>query len=164
MARCLIIACGCRGRLLTRALVERGHAVRGTTRDATRRATIELAGAEAVVANPDRVATVAPALERVSVACVLLGSAAGRPDELASLHGSRLEMLVLRMLDTTVRGLVYEANGSVDPAVLVAGAGRVRRLCEPSRIPYALLEADPADHEAWVEAAVAAVDRVLRRH
>ena len=49
------------------------------------------------------------------------------------------------MLDTTVRGIVYEAAGSVDRALLAAGAELVRERCEDSRIPFALLDADPGD-------------------
>ena len=161
MARCLIIGCGCRGLSLTRELIAAGHAVRGTTRDPGRRAEIEAAGAEAVIGDPDVVATLARSLEHVSIACVLLGSAVGSPEQLAALHGTRLEMLLTRMLDTTVRGIVYEAAGSVDAALLGAGAARVRERFEDSRIPYALLEADPADVDAWTDAAVAAVNRAL---
>jgi hypothetical protein len=158
LARCLIIGCGCRGRALTGELIARGHAVRGTTRDVARRAVIEATGAEAFIGDPDVVATLAPALEHVAVACVLLGSAVGASP---ALHGTRLEMLLTRMLDTTVRGVVYEAAGSVDPAVLRSGAAIVRTRCEVSRIAYALLEADPADHSGWLRAAVDAVERAL---
>lgn len=161
MARCLIIGCGCRGLALTRALRGAGHAVRGTTRDPARVAEIEAAGAEAHVGDPDRVGTLAPAFAHVGVACVLLGSAHGEPEQLAALHGTRLDMLVERMLDTTVRGIVYEATGTVDPAILEAGAARVRHWCERSLIPYVLLTADPADHPAWTEAASQAVQHVL---
>jgi hypothetical protein len=114
-----------------------------------------------VIGDPDVVATLAGSLEHVSVACVLLGSAVGSPDQLGALHGTRLEMLLTRMLDTTVRGIVYEAVGSVDRSVLEAGAAQVLERCEDSRIPYALLEADPADADAWTVAAVAAVNRAL---
>ncbi len=122
---------------------------------------IEAAGAESLLGDPDRVATLAPAFDHVSVACVLLGSARGAPEELAALHGSRLEMLLARMLDTTVRGIVYEAAGSVDPLVLAGGAARVRRACEQSHIPYALLAADPLAPDAWLDAAAAAVQGLL---
>jgi len=137
--------------------------VRGTTRDPRRVGEIEAAGAEAVVGDPDRIATLAAALEHVGVACVLLGSAAGQARQLEALHGSRLEMLLSRMLDSTVRGIVWEAAGGVDPDLLQAGAQRVRTFCEDSRIPYAMLEADPSDHDAWLAAAIAAVERVLYR-
>jgi hypothetical protein len=114
-----------------------------------------------VIGDPDVVATLARSLEHVSVACVLLGSAVGAPEQLAALHGTRLEMLLTRMVDTTVRGIVYESSGSVDAGVLEAGAMRVRECCEDSRIPYALLRADPGDVNAWKVAAVAAVNSAL---
>jgi uncharacterized protein YbjT (DUF2867 family) len=142
-------------------LRRRGHAVRGTTRDPARRNEIEAAGAEAFIGDPDRVASLAPALEHVGVACLLLGSATGPPDQLEALHGTRLDMLLERMLDTTVRGVVYQAAGSVDPALLRAGAERVRYACERSLIPYELLAADPATDDGWVDQAVQAIERAL---
>jgi NAD(P)H-binding len=161
MARCLIIGCGCRGTALARALVQRGHAVRGTTRDPERCHAIEESGAQAVVGDPDRVATLAPALEHVTVACLLLGSASGSLEQLAALHGPRLEMLLGRMIDSTVRGILYEATGEVDPAVLRSGAACVQRVCEDSRIPHLLLVSDPAIHATWLADAVDAVQGVL---
>ncbi|MGI8506682.1 MAG: hypothetical protein ACR2MK_07720 [Solirubrobacteraceae bacterium] len=162
MARCLIIGCGCRGLSLTRELRNRGHAVRGTTRHAARRAEIEAAGAEPFVGDPDRVATLGPALDHVGVACVLLGSATGPREQLEALHGTRLEMLLERMLDTTIRGVVYEHAGTVAPEVLQAGVARVRHACERSLIPYVLLSADPGNYQAWPDAASAAVQQLLR--
>jgi nucleoside-diphosphate-sugar epimerase len=161
MARCLIVGCGCRGLELTRSLRERGHAVRGTTRDPARRAEIEAAGAEAYVGDPDRVATLGPALAHVGVACLLLGSASGTDEQLAALHSTRLDMLLERMLDTTVRGIVYETVGAVDPELLADGARRVRHACERSLIPFVLLDADPGDRAAWAPAAAGAVEHAL---
>lgn len=135
--------------------------MRGTTRSVARSSQIEAAGAQAFVGDPDRVATLAPAFEHVGVACVLLGSATGTPVQLEALHGTRLDMLVERMLDTTVRGVVYEAAGSVPRALLAAGAERVAHACERSLIPYVLLSADPADHDGWPAAACEAVEQVL---
>jgi hypothetical protein len=67
-------------------------------------------------------------------------------------------MLLLRMLDSTVRGIVYEASGAIDPAILDGGAQRVRAFCEGSRIPYALLGADTGP---WPGGAADAIQRVL---
>ncbi len=135
--------------------------MRGTTRDPGRSAEIEAAGAEPYVGDPDRVATLSPAFAHVGVACVLLGCATGTDEQLAALHSSRLEMLVERMLDTTVRGIVYEAAGAVDPALLRAGSERIGHGCERSLIPYELLTADPADHRQWLQEAQRAVERTL---
>ena len=78
------------------------------------RAAIEAVGAECWIGTPDRVASLRYALEGVTLACWLLGNACGEPDELAALHGSRLEFFLGQTIDTTVRGLIYEAAGSVD--------------------------------------------------
>jgi uncharacterized protein YbjT (DUF2867 family) len=161
LARCLIIACGCRGAALARELQADGHAVRGTTRDTARLPELEASGIEPHLGDPDRVATLAPALEHVTVACILLGSARGTDEELADLHGSRLQMLLTRMLDTTARGVVYEAAGSVELGVLRAGARIVREACEASLIPYVLLEEDPSEHGRWLAAATAGVQTLL---
>jgi uncharacterized protein YbjT (DUF2867 family) len=162
LARCLIIGCGCRGRLLARELIAAGHAVRGTTRAPGCREAIEATGAEAVIADPDRVVTLAPALEHVVIAYVLLGSAsAPDPAAISALHGTRLQMLLHKMLDTTVRGIVYEAAGSVEPAILEAAAAQVIAFCEDSRIPYVLLRADPRHHTPWLAEAVAAAEQLL---
>jgi hypothetical protein len=161
LARCLIIGCGCRGRALASGLLERGHTVRGTSRNASTRAEIESAGAEAVAGDPDRISTLVPALDHVSVACVLLGTATGSDEELTALHGTRLEMLVERMLDTTVRGILYEASGSVAAALLQAGAERVRAACERSLIPNVMLDSAPSDHALWLRDALAGVEQLL---
>jgi uncharacterized protein YbjT (DUF2867 family) len=161
VARCLIVGCGCRGQALARELRGDGHAVRGTTRVPERTAAIEAAGAEPYVGDPDRVGTLFPALAHVGVACVLLGSATGTDEHLAALHSTRLDMLLEKMLDTTVRAVVYEAVGTVEPQLLSVGSGRVRYWCERSLIPYVLLQSDPADHEAWTQAAAGAVRRAL---
>ena len=99
-----------------------GHSVRGTTRAAEGALQIEAAGAEAAVADPDRLGTILPLLEGVSVVCWLLGSAAGEAESVAALHGPRLRSLQEKLVDSGVRGLVYEAAGSVDPDS--AGRGR----------------------------------------
>ncbi len=161
MARCLIIGCGCRGQALTGRLRSAGHTVRGTTRDQATVHAIAAAGAEPHLGDPDRIATIAPAFASVGVVVILLGSATGEPERLDALYGTRLDMLLERMLDTTVRAVVYEAAGPADPARLAAGAERVRYWCERSLIPFGLLEADPVDHDRWLDAAATAVTKAL---
>jgi len=161
MARVLIVGCGCRGQALARELRARGHAVRGTTRSEARRAQIEAAGTEVWIGDPDRIATISYALDGVTILCWLMGSATGSREQLEALHGSRLSMLLERTIDTTVRGLLYEAAGSVDGALLAAGAETVRAACGKSEIPHALLETDPADRDAWLAAALERIDGLL---
>ncbi len=134
--------------------------MRGTTRDPRCCPAIQAAGAEAYVGDPDRVATLTPALEHVTVCCLLLGSARGAPSAVADLHGTRLEMLLGRMLDSTVHGIVYEAAGDVDRDVLAGGTELVRASCQRSRIPFALLTVRRGEAR-WLEHAVAAVERAL---
>ncbi|MEA2362054.1 MAG: hypothetical protein QOD71_1199 [Thermoleophilaceae bacterium] len=158
MARVLIVGCGCRGRSLAAALRADGHAVRGTTRGAGL-AEIEAAGAEAVVADPDRLGTVMVELAGVTVVCWLMGSATG--ETAADLHGPRLETLLERLVDTPVRGIVYEAAGSLEPQLLEGGAAAVREAAVRWRMGAEVVEADPSDHTAWLAATKAAVDRLL---
>ena len=155
MARVLIVGCGCRGTALARALGD--HAVRGTSRSPGRLAEFETAGIEGVVADPDRLATLVPALSGVTVVCWLMGSAAGSPD----VHGARLRTLMEHLVDTPVRGLVYEAAGAADPGLLAAGAQIVRDASLTWHIPSQVVTADPADHEAWLAAMEEAVERLL---
>lgn len=135
--------------------------MRGTTRSEDRRPQIEAAGADVWIGDPDRIATISYALADVTILCWLMGSASGPAEKIAALHGSRLRMLLERSIDTTVRGLLYEAAGSVDPTLLAEGAETVRAACSYSEIPHALLETDPSDHAAWLAAATAAVQRLL---
>jgi hypothetical protein len=153
---------GCRGLALARELVADGHAVRAVTRDEGRRAEIEAAGAECWVGDPDVVGTLRYALDNVTILLWLLGTATGQPDKVAALHGSRLKMMLEKTTDTTVRGVVYEAAGTVGEEALVAGVSELRFARATNEIPYALLEADPRDRAAWLPAARAAVDALLR--
>ena len=155
MARVLLVGCGCRGRALAGALGE--HAVRGTTRSAERLPELGAAGIEGVVADPDRLATLVPALSGVTIVCWLMGTAPGAPD----VHGDRLRTLTEHLVDTPVRGLVYEAAGTVDPALLSQGAQIVREASVMWRIPVEVVDTDPASYAAWVRAMTEAVDRLL---
>jgi putative NADH-flavin reductase len=161
VARVLLVGCGCRGGELAAALLERGHAVRGTTRDESRFEAIAAAGAEAALADPDKLMTLMPHVEGVSVLCWLLGSAEGDEEDVHALHGPRLETLTERLVDTHVRGVVYEGAGSVAPELLEQGGALVERASATWNMPVEIVRHDPADHAGWVEAMAAAVERVL---
>ena len=161
MARVLIVGCGGRGQALARELVAAGHAVRGTTRDPARAEAIRAAGAEPYVGDPDRIGTLMEALAGVTIVCWLMGSATGDPERVFALHDGRLRMLWEKLVDTPVRGVVYEAAGSVDEAALVRGEAVARVAHETWRIPLEYLRADPADRDAWIAAGRTAVDRLL---
>jgi nucleoside-diphosphate-sugar epimerase len=159
LARVLVVGCGCRGQALARELLRAGHAVRGTTRRTERLAEIEAAGAEAVVADPDRLGTLVTNLHGVSLVCWLMGTAAGETS--AGVHGPRLRTLLERLVDTPVRGVVYEAAGSVAPELLASGAAAVREASSTWNMPAELVVADPSDRAAWLAATTAAVERLL---
>ncbi|MGI8558842.1 MAG: hypothetical protein ACR2ND_11145 [Solirubrobacteraceae bacterium] len=159
MARILIVGGGCRGLGLARSLRGDGHAVRVTTRTERGRAAIERSGAECWIGTPDRIASLRYALENVTLVCWLLGNASG--ERAHELHGSRLEFMLSQTIDTTARGVVYEAAGRIDGAVLSAGAELVAERARYNEIPFALLDCDPADETAWFERARAAIDALL---
>ena len=159
--RVLLIGGGCRGLALTEALVADGHAVRAVTRSEAHRATIEAAGAECWIGDPDVVGTLRYALESVTILVWALGTATGPADAVAALHGTRLEMMLSKSIDTTVRGIVYEASGTLPAEMLEGGVGELRRACERNEIPYEVLTADPADADGWASAARASIDRLL---
>jgi uncharacterized protein YbjT (DUF2867 family) len=159
--RALVVGGGCRGLDLARSLTAEGHAVRIVTRRPEARAAIEAAGAECFAGDPDVVGTLRYALENVTILLWLLGTASGPADKVAALHGSRLRMMLSKTTDTTVRGVVYEAAGTVGPEVLAAGVEEMRLARRTNEIPYALLEVGREDGAAWVVAARAAIDALL---
>jgi hypothetical protein len=163
MARILIVAGGCRGRRLAREMAGAGHAVRVSTRSEARRAEIESSGAECWIGSPDRIATLRPALENATLACWLLGSARGSAPELRALHGSRLEAFVHQLIDTTVRGFIYEARGARAACSpdLLAGGRVAWTLAKHNRIPVRTLTTDPGDVQAWLAEARGAIGALL---
>jgi nucleoside-diphosphate-sugar epimerase len=161
MARVLLVGGGCRARALATGLVAAGHAVRATTRDPAGQDAIRASGAEAYVGDPDRIATLMGALTGVTVVAWLMGTATGDREGVFALHDTRLRMLWEKLVDTPVRGVVYEAAGSVDEAALIRGEAVARVAHETWHIPLEYVRADPADQTAWVADARRAVDALL---
>jgi len=156
VARILIVGCGCRGQALARELRAHGHAVRGTTRDPARFAAIEATGAEPRLGDPDRIGSLLYAFDSVTVVCWLMGEV---QDEV--LHGTRLEMLFAKLVDTTVRGVVCETAGAAGSERLERGRGIAEKARDTWEIPLAFVDAEPTDHAAWLASARAAVERLL---
>jgi nucleoside-diphosphate-sugar epimerase len=161
VARALIVACGCRGRALGRGLVAAGWQVRGTTRGSGNAAEIEGDGIEPVLADPDHVGTILDHMGDVAIVFWLLGSASGDREAVAALHGPRLERLLEELIDTPVRGFVYEAAGSVGRPELEEAARLVRNRAKRHRIPAEIVEAEPTDHGAWTAAMLDAAERLV---
>ena len=108
MARVLLV--GAPGR--ARALAGSGHVVE-----------------EADGVEPERLVTLTPRLEGVSVVCWLFGESGSE-----AVHGDRLASLVEYLIDTPVRGFVYERS-----AEYPRGEEIVARARDTFRIPCAVV-------------------------
>lgn len=187
VARVLIVGDSQRGLRLAGELLADGHAVRVVTEvDGPRREAIEGLGAEAFLGTPVRLASMRGALEHVTIACWLLAGVedevgvagrsggdhresgedgeGGESEEslLSALHGPRLERFVCDAIDSTLRGFVYEAGGSLVPAETLAEGRRiVLETAALNSIPVAILTADPLDSEQWLSEAVSAIRSLL---
>lgn len=154
MARILIVGCRGRGEALARALAGSGHAVRGTTRDPRGIPFLQAAGAEPYIGDPDRIATLMEGLAAVTVVVWLLATA-----DSDDLHDGRLRMLCEKLVDTPVRGLVYEVPG--EPRRAERGLAIVEDARVRWNIPVELVRTPAAECEAWQADARAAVGRLL---
>ena len=86
------------------------------------RAAIEAVGAECWIGTPDRIATLRYALDGVTLACWLLGTACGEPESLAALYGTRLEFFVnADDRHDRSRPAVSRLAGSLNAATRAAG-------------------------------------------
>ncbi len=128
MARFLVVGgASCRALEFTRSVVADGHAVRAVTRSEANRGRVEQAGAECWIGDPDVIGTLRYSLEGVTVLLWLLGTV-----ERAELHGSRLAMMLEKTIDTTARGVVYEAGP-------VEGVATVEKIAGYNEIPYRIV-------------------------
>ncbi|MEJ7875704.1 MAG: hypothetical protein WKF62_03515 [Solirubrobacterales bacterium] len=161
MARALIVGCGCLATKLGLGLAEAGWAVRGTSRTEVGAARIDSAGLEGAVADPDRVGTVLEHVGDVAVVVWALGEASGPSS--SDVNGPRLERMLERLVDTPVRGFVFEGvrdhpEGTEDgPAAtdIVAAAN------ETWHIPVRIVGARRDHAEDWLEAMGTAVGDLI---
>jgi uncharacterized protein YbjT (DUF2867 family) len=149
VARALIVGCGCRGRGVGKRLLARGWQVRGTSRHREGLALIKDAGIEPALAEPADPGSVLDLVGDVSVVVWLLGSAEGSGEELSAIHGPRLDRVLERLVETPVRGFVYDGKGSIDPILLARGKEVVEAASETWNIPVSCLLVDPFDDETW---------------
>ena len=161
MARALIVGCGCRGRSLGRALIERDWQVRGTSRDRETVAEIEASGIDAVEADPDRIGTIIDAIEGVTLIFWLLGSPSGEPERIAALHGDRLERLLEEIVDTPVRGIAYELSGGIGQAEAIRALELLRGAGEKWRIVFEVVDVDAREHELWLAGMLGAAEALI---
>jgi hypothetical protein len=120
---------------------------------------LEAAGIEPAVGDPYRLATLLPHIANTSAMVWLMGSATG--DDVEALHRTRLTTTLERLVDSPVRGMVYEAAGTLPAQLLREGSAEVRKAGLTWQMPNVIVEQDPADHDAWVAAMVGAVEEVL---
>jgi hypothetical protein len=134
MARVLIVERAGRGERVRSALEAAGFAVRSVDHE------------------PLMPGHVVEGLDNVAVVAWLLGAGENLDPEI---HGDQLETVLLKVVDTGVRGVVFErgsdgaANGHVDHARATW------------HIPIVEIEAGPGGDDAWVASVVAAVNESL---
>ncbi len=160
MARALLVGCGCCGAMAGAELLERGWAVRGTSRDPDRRRRMGELGIEPADADPDLVGSIVELLGDVTVVAWLLGSASG-PEQAAALHRERLPSLLEKLVDTPVRGFLYEAAGSVGSADLAFGLASVEDAGRRWMIPAATLTEARSEPPSWASAVADEVEGLL---
>jgi hypothetical protein len=94
------------------------------------------------------------ALTGTTIVAWLMGTA-----DNAELHGGRLRMLTEKIVDTPVRGLLYEAVGPWhEEGEMIARAARATW-----NIPLQVVRTDPADCAAWTRDMAAAVQLLLEQ-
>ena len=135
--------------------------MRAVTRTEAHRAAIEAAGAECWIGDPDVIGTLRYALENVTVLVWALGTATGTDVEVGALNGPRLEMMLTKVIDTTVRGIVYEGAGTIAAEAFATGVLELERVAGLNEIPYAVVAADPRDRARWVVAARQAIGGLI---
>jgi hypothetical protein len=150
----MLVGCGCCAREAGRLLVAEGWSVRGTSRTAAGRELIAGTGLEAAEADPDRVGSVVELLGDVTVLAWLLGDLP-EADVVPTLNGPRLGSLLEKVVDTPVRGFVFEAP--------VGGEGRelVEDAASRWHLPAEIVTVGRSDPGAWAAAVAAAVGRSI---
>jgi hypothetical protein len=133
-----------------------------TTRSEQRRREIQESGAECWIGTPERLATLKASIENVSVVCWLLGTASGTAEQIRDLHTSRLEFFLGQIIDSTVRGFVYEPLGcSFSEDLRACGTRVAHEISSRNSIPLRLIQADPEHQQRWLEDARAAIDSII---
>lgn len=96
----------------------------------------------------------------VTVVAWLLGGV-GAEQAAAALHGPRLESALEKLVDTPVRGLVYERAAAAPDPVRDRGIELVESASRRWHIPLVVLRARGEDRGTWPSALAAAVEGVI---
>jgi hypothetical protein len=150
----MLVGCGCCARGAGELLAAEGWAVRGTSRSVGGREAIAGAGLEAVEADPDLVGSVVALLGDVTVLAWLLGGL-DDAEAVATLNGPRLGSLLEKVVDTPVRGFVFEAPAGGEGLELVEDAAA------RWHVPVEVVRADRGDPSGWAAEVAAAVKRSI---
>ena len=70
-------------------------------------------------------------------------------------------MMLSKVIDTTVRGVVYEAAGTIAAQAFATGIAELEHMGRLNEIPHAIVDADPTDEGIWVAAARDAIGRLV---
>jgi hypothetical protein len=113
-----------------------------------------------VVADPERLSSILDHVGDVTVVFWLMGNALGEPSLMDAIHGPRLERFLEKLVDSPVRGFVYEGSGEVGPRYRERGAALARAAGERWHIPVQVVTAEPQDPTAWSRAMLEAAARL----
>ena len=159
MARFLLVGSQQHVLLLGEELAEQGHAVRAITSGTNLAAEFESAAIELVNADRALLGTVLPHLDGVAIVCWLSEADpdAEQTPAAAERHVERITGLMEKIVDTGVRGFVYEARPGTETAV-----SAIEHASTTWMIPVATFSADQDNPVAWLQAAHAAIDNALQ--
>lgn len=157
----MIVGCGCRGRALGSALKDLGHIVRGASRSKENLKRVADVGIEPVEADPIQLSQLMQHIEDVAVIVWLMGDAKGDESDVSMLHDAVLEHVLRKLVDTHVRGFVYEASGGVSAGLLKKGREHVERANHTWHIPVGFIDQSQDDPGRWLAQALQSVTSLL---
>ncbi len=161
MARVLIVGCGCRGRELGSALQGLGHIVRGTSRSQENLKRVADVGIEPVEADPTRLSQIMEHIEGVAIVVWLMGDAQGDESDISHLHDKVLAHMLRKLVDTQVRGFVYETNGRVSAELLDKGREHVEHANHTWHIPVGFIDQSQDNPSRWHAEALRSINSLL---
>ncbi len=143
------------------ALQDLGHVVRGTSRSQENLKHVADVGIEPAAADPVRLSQIMEHIEDVAVVVWLMGDARGDESGVSILHGAILEHMLRKLVDTQVRGFVYESSGRVNVGLIEKGREHVEYANRTWHIPVSFIDQSHDDAGRWLTEALQSVDSLL---